>query len=155
MHILQEESNDIPGVVPESSASAITSPPDNMIGINTHSDVFGTGADPDIITLGPKLGGQPGWPPYEFKTSMEFELEHGEPVLAPIDMKFIGFNNRNADFSEREGEEKQVPFNDLELCFKSENPDWPNMIICTYHLLTSPLLVGHNINIDCSEVEEW
>tara|TARA_B100002003_G_C14135743_1_gene546218 strand:+ start:2321 stop:2488 length:168 start_codon:yes stop_codon:yes gene_type:complete len=52
-----------------------------MVGINTHSHVFGTGADPDMITLGPKIGGQPGWPPYATKTSMEFELGHGEPSI--------------------------------------------------------------------------
>ena len=40
--------------VPESSASAITSPPPSMEGINTHTEVYGTGADPDVITLGPK-----------------------------------------------------------------------------------------------------
>jgi hypothetical protein len=46
--------------VPESSASAVTQPPPNMDGINTHTDVYGTGADSDIITLGPETGGQPG-----------------------------------------------------------------------------------------------
>lgn len=141
--------------IPDSSASAVTSPPLNMDGINTHSEVFGTGADPNMITLGPKVGGHPGWLPYENKTSMEFELSHGEPVLAPIDMVLIGFDNRNANYSEREGEEKQIPFNDLELCFESTSPDWPNMIICAYHLLSSPLLLGHNLNVNCSEIEEW
>ena len=141
--------------IPDSSASAVTSPPLNMDGINTHSEVFGTGADPNMITLGPKVGGQPGWLPYATKTSMEFELSHGEPVLSPIDMVLIGFDNRNANYSEIEGEEKQIPFNDLELCFESTSPDWPNMIICTYHLLSSPLLLGHNLNVNCSEIEEW
>ena len=47
----------IPGV-PDTSASAITSPPPNMEGINTHTQVYGTGADPNMITLGPKVGGQ-------------------------------------------------------------------------------------------------
>ena len=58
--------------VPLTSASAITSPPPSMVGINTHTDMYGTGADPDIITLGPKFGGQPDWKPYANKTSMEF-----------------------------------------------------------------------------------
>jgi hypothetical protein len=141
--------------IPDSSASAVTSPPLNMDGINTHSEVFGTGADPNMITLGPTVGGQPGWLPYDTKTSMEFELSHGEPVLAPIDMVLIGFDNRNANYSETEGEEKQIPFNDLELCFESTSSDWPNMIICAYHLLSSPLLLGHNLNVNCSEIEEW
>ena len=70
--------------VPDTSASAITSPPVNIEGINTHSHIFGTGADPDMITLGPKTGGCEGCPPYEDKNSMEFELDHGVPVLAPI-----------------------------------------------------------------------
>jgi len=45
----------VPGV-PATSASAITSPPPSMVGSNTHTEVFGTGADPNMITLGPKLG---------------------------------------------------------------------------------------------------
>ena len=77
--------------IPDSSASAVTSPPLNMDGINTHSEVFGTGADPNMITLGPTVGGQPGWLPYDTKTSMEFELSHGEPVLAPIDMHILSY----------------------------------------------------------------
>jgi integrase len=48
-----------------------------MEGINTHIEMYGTGADPNIITLGPKVGGHPGWEPYPNKTSMEFELNHG------------------------------------------------------------------------------
>ena len=61
-----------------------------MDGINTHTEVYGTGADPNIITLGPKIGGCTGCPPYPNKNSMEFELDHGTPVLAPIDMVLIG-----------------------------------------------------------------
>ena len=143
-----------PGV-PESSASAITSPPSDMEGINTHSEMYGTDADPNIITLGPKVGSHPDWEPYSNKTSMEFELKHGEPVLAPIDMVFIGFKNRNAKYKTYQDGQQDAPFNDLELCFKSLSPDWPGMIICTYHLSTSPLLLGHNQNPDCGEVEEW
>ena len=143
-----------PGV-PESSASAITSPPSDMEGINTHSEMYGTDADPNIITLGPKVGSHPDWEPYSNKTSMEFELKHGEPVLAPIDMVFIGFKNRNAKYKTYQDGQQDAPFNDLELCFESLSPDWPGMIICTYHLSTSPLLLGHNQNPDCGEVEEW
>lgn len=137
------------------SASAITSPPTDMQGINTQIEVYGTGADPNMITLGPKIGGQPGWEPYPNKTSMEFELNHGTPVLAPIDMVLVGFDNRNAKYRVRSDGRKQTPYNDLELCFESTSPDWPGMIICSYHLLSSPLLLGHNKNLDCSDVDDW
>ena len=143
-----------PGV-PESSASAITSPPASAEGINTQTDVYGTSADPNIITLGPKIGGPLGGTPYPNKTSMEFELTLSTPVLAPIDMVLVGFDNRNAKYRTYPNGQQDAPFNDLELCFESESPDWPGMIVCTYHLSTSPLLLGHNQNVSCSEVEEW
>ena len=47
------------------------------------------------------------------------------------------------------------PFDDLELCFESMDGDWPGMVICTYHLRTSPLLVGHDVDPACIGVEEW
>jgi hypothetical protein len=125
-----------------------------MEGINTHSQVFGTDADPNIITLGPKLGTNPDWPLYLNKFGMEFELDHGTPVLAPVDMVLVGFSNRNASYRIRSGQ-KQAPYNDLMLCFESASPDWPGMIIVVYHLLSSPLLLGHNKDSDCGEVEEW
>ena len=140
--------------VPLASASAITSPPSSMEGINTHTEIYGTGADPNIITLGPKIGGHPGWLPYSNKTSMEFELTHGMPVLAPIDMVLVGFQNRSATYRIRSGQ-KISPYNDLHLYFESASPDWPGMIISVYHLLSSPLLPGHNQNPDCSETEAW
>ena len=143
-----------PGV-PESSASAITSPPASAEGINTQTDVYGTSADPNIITLGPKIGGPLGGAPYPNKTSMEFELTLSTPVLAPIDMVLVGFDNRNAKYRTYPNGQQDAPFNDLELCFESESPDWPGMIVCTYHLSTSPLLLGHNQNVSCGEVEEW
>lgn len=144
-----------PQAVPNTSASAITSPPPSMDGINTHTEVYGTGADPNIITLGPKIGGRTGWPPYPNKNSMEFELDHGTPVLAPLDMVLIGSTNRNAEYRTRSDGEIQSPYNDLELYFESASPDWPGMIVCVYHLSTSPLLLGHNQTSDCYEVEEW
>jgi len=85
---------------------------------------------------------------------MEFELNHGTSVLAPIDMVLVGFKNRNASYRIQEGE-KQTPYNDLELWFESASPDWPGMIIAVYHLLSSPLLLGHNLDPNCGEVEEW
>ena len=141
--------------VPDTSASTITSPPPSMEGINTHTEVYGTGADPDMITLGPKSGGCAGCPPYTDKTSMEFELIHGTPVLAPVDMVLIGFDNRNADYRVRSDGEIQSPYDDLELIFESASPDWPGMIICVYHLQSSPLLIGHNQDQGCDGVEEW
>ena len=98
-----------PQAVPDTSVSAITSPPPSMDGINTHTEVYGTGADPNIITLGPKTGGCAGCPPYPDKNSMEFELDHGTPVLAPIDMVMIGCNNRNAEYRTRSDGEIQLP----------------------------------------------
>ena len=141
--------------VPLTSASAITSPPSSMEGINTHTEMYGTGADPNIITLGPKVGGHPGWEPYSNKTSMEFELKHGVPILAPIDMVLVGFKNGSAEYRIRSDGQQQAPYNDLLLYFESVSPDWPGMIIGSYHLLSSPLLPGHNQNPDCSEIEEW
>ena len=141
--------------VPATSACAITQPPENMIGINTHNHMFGTGADPDMITLGPKTGGCEGCPPYEDKNSMEFEIGHGVPVLAPIDMTLIGFSNRNAKQRTLDDGQVQAPFNDLELYFESASPDWPGMILCPYHLSGSPLLLNHNLTDECGDVEEW
>ena len=141
--------------VPLTSTSAITLPPANMVGINTHTEIYGTGADPNIITLGPKVSKDLRGEPYPNKTSMEFELNHKAPVLAPIDMVLVGFDNRNAKYRVGAYRQKQLPYNDLELCFESASPDWPGMVICSYHLLSSPLLLGHNKNPDCSGVEEW
>jgi hypothetical protein len=126
-----------------------------MEDINTHTEIYGTGADPSIITLGPKVGGHPNSTPYSNKTSMEFELKHGEPVLAPIDMVFIGFKHQSAEYRIRPDGQKDAPFDDLLLYFESISPDWPGMIIGVYHLLSSPLLPGHNQHPDCSAVEEW
>jgi hypothetical protein len=126
-----------------------------MEGINTHTEMYGTGADPNVITLGPKVGGQPGWEPYTNKTSMEFELNHGVPVLAPADMMLVGFKNQSVKYRIRSDGERQAPYNDLELYFESVSPDWPGMIISVYHLLSSPLLLGHNQHPDCAEGETW
>ena len=140
--------------VPDTSASAITSPPSSMEGINTHTEVYGTGADPNLVTLGPKLGSHPDWKTYPGKRGMEFELPHGTPLLAPIDMVLIGFSNNSAHYRIQSGQNNS-PYNDLLLCFESASPDWPGMIIVVYHLYSSPLLLGHYQNPDCSECEEW
>ena len=86
---------------------------------------------------------------------MEFELKHGVPILAPIDMVLVGFKNGSAEYRIRSDGQQQAPYNDLGLAFESANPDWPGMIIAVYHLLSSPLLVGHNQNPDCAEAETW
>ena len=140
-----------PGV-PDTSPSAITSPPSSMDGINTQIKLYGQGADPEMITLGPIVGGHPGSKPYPGKTSMEFELPDKTPILAPLDVEFIGFKNRNA--VRREGQ-PYTPYNDLELCFKSTDSAWPGMVFCVYHLYTTPLLQGHYVDPKCGEIELW
>jgi hypothetical protein len=125
------------------SACAITSPPSSMEGINTHTDLYGTGADPNIITLGPKEGGHPGWPTYEHKCGMSFEAyDRGSPVLAPFDMVLVGFRDTSYSYQNAPGG-ALVHADDVKLFFKSTSPDWPGVYMCVYHLLTSPLLTGH------------
>ena len=142
----------IPGV-PKTSASAITSPPSSMEGINTHMEVYGQDADPNMITLGPKLGINPEKPGYATKHSMAWELKiPGTPVLAPIDMKLVGFQN-NSFYRITDGQ-NTVRTDDLVLFFESASPDWPGMIIYVYHLFSSPLLLRQNINPECSAVVE-
>src|SRR3989344_5111566 len=127
--------------VPGTSASAITSPPPSMIGINNHTELYGTGADPDIITLGPKVGGHPGWEPYQYKPGMSFEAyKDGSPVLAPFDMMLVGFRDTSTRIVSGE---TSAHFDDVKLFFKSVSPDWPGTYMTVYHLLTSPLLTGH------------
>ena len=129
--------------VPSTSASAITSPPPSMEGINTHTELYGTGADPNIITLGPKVGGHPGWPTYEHKCGMSFEAyNRGSPVLAPFDMVLVGFRDTSTSSQIVPGG-TFAHTDDVKLFFKSASPDWPAVYMTVYHLLTSPLLTGH------------
>lgn len=129
--------------VPATSACAITSPPPNMEGINTHTELYGTGADPDIITLGPKVGGHPGWPTYTHKPGMSFEgYNRGSPVLAPFDMVLVGFRDTSTN-SPAGPEGISAHSDDVKLFFESASPEWPGMYMTVYHLLTSPLLPGH------------
>ena len=88
-----------------SASSAITEPPSDMSGINEMHKVllkknskikFGTHADPKVITLGPKKGGKPGFKPYKGKHSLDIKMPLDTPILAPIDMTFIGFKNNSA-----------------------------------------------------------
>lgn len=127
--------------VPKTSASAITSPPPSMDGINTHTEFYGTGADPDIITLGPKVGGHPGWESYEHKPGMSFEAyKAGSPVLAPFDMVLVGFRDTS---TQTVSEGTSSHSDDVKLFFESASSDWPGVYMTVYHLLTSPLLTGH------------
>ncbi len=129
--------------VPATSACAITSPPPSMEGINTHTELYGTGADPNIITLGPKVGGHPGWPTYEHKPGMSFEAyNRGSPVLAPFDMVLVGFRDTSTSSQIVPGG-TSAHTDDVKLFFESASPDWPGVYMTVYHLLTSPLLTGH------------
>ncbi len=129
--------------VPKTSASAITSPPPSMEGINTHTELYGTGADPNIITLGPKAGGHSGWPPYEYKPGMSFEAyDRGSPVLAPFDMVLVGFRDTSTSSQIVPGG-ALAHSDDVKLFFESASSDWPGAYMTVYHLLTSPLLIGH------------
>ncbi len=136
----------IPSPVPirsvsATSASAITSPPRSMVGINTHTELYGTGADPNIITLGPKVGGHPGWESYEHKPGMSFEAyKGGSPVLAPFDMVLVGFRDTSTEIVSGG---ISAHSDDVKLFFKSASSDWPGVYMTVYHLLTSPLLIGH------------
>ena len=111
---------------------------------------FGTHADPKVITLGPKKGGKPGFKPYKGKHSLDIDMPLDTPILAPIDMTFIGFKNNSAKKNK-----KLKPFDDLEMCFESNTKDWPGMIVCFYHLRTSPLMKGHLVNNECSRIENY
>jgi hypothetical protein len=141
---------------PESSASAITQPPLNMVGINDQHAQFSGGMDPNYVTLGPKTGTHPEMGSYDGKNGVNFEIGYGLPILAPIDARFIGFNNRNANYRSADalGPLRQ-PFDDLALCFESTHPDWPGLIFCFYHLKNSPLLLGIDKFPLCSNAMEW
>ena len=142
-----------------SASSALTEPPVDMSGINEmHKELlrknskirFGTHADPKVITLGPKQGGKPGFKPYKGKHSLDIDMPLDTPILAPIDMTFIGFKNNSA-----KKKKKMKPFDDLEMCFESNTKDWPGMIVCFYHLRTSPLMKGHLVNDECSRIKNY
>ena len=140
--------------IPSTSASAITSPPTSMERINAHTELYGsTGADPNLITLGPTTIDNQKGTPYLGKRGMEFELDSRTPLLAPIDMTLVGFQNNSTESGIGADGQKYTPMNDLVLIFESASPDWPGMIIVLYHLYTSPLILGHYQNSDCGDVE--
>ena len=150
-------------VSPVDTASGVTGPPADMTGINrmhgllraTDSSIqFGTQADPDTVTLGPTDGGVPTYPPYEGKNSLNFKMPKMTPVLAPLDVRFVGFINRSANYRQRPGF-RVSPYDDLELCFESVSDDWPGLVLCVYHLHTTPLLQAHLYNEACGIQESW
>jgi hypothetical protein len=146
-------------------ASALTGPPAVMDGINSMHEVlesedaailFGTQADPLTVTLGPVDGGFPDYQAYEGKNSLNFKMPNMTPVLAPLDVTFIGFKNRSATYRQDDPYSNRMePFDDLELCFESQSSDWPGMVMCVYHLHTTPLLETHLQNADCGIQERW
>jgi len=140
---------------PTTSVSAISKAPENMQGINDQQYLFSGGMDPAFVTLGPKTGSRPDLSSYAGKNGVNFEIGYGKPILAPIDARFIGFNNRNSDFRNGMDGTLQVPFDDLELCFESTSSDWPGLIFCFYHLQNSPLLLGINKTPTCGNAKEW
>lgn len=139
-------------------ASAITHPPLSMVGINTDPNWVDGGLDPAIVTLGPTKSTYQttkiDW--YTDKIGMNFIIGYGKPVLAPIDGKFVGFNNRNANYRAADdlGPFRQ-PFDDLEVCFESTSADWPKLVYCFYHLQNSPLLRGIDVNPLCGRSDSW
>lgn len=140
--------------IPKTSASAITSPPPSMEGINTHTELYsGTGADQDLITLGPKVDNYSVSMPYPSKRGFEFELASKTPLLAPMDMTLTGFQNNSIESGVGADGQKYTPFNDLMLSFESDSSDWPGVVIVLYHLYTSPLIIGHYQNPECGDVE--
>ena len=66
-----------------------------MLGISDQQSLFSGGMDPAFVTLGPKTGSRPDLGSYPGKTGVNFEIALGKPILAPIDARFIDFNNRN------------------------------------------------------------
>ncbi len=143
-------------------ASAITHTPADMTGVNSQHPAlrdetsairFGTQADWAMVTLGPKDGGIPDYTPYSQKISLNIKMPFS-PVLAPLDLRFVGFKNRSA-VARISGLSRQEPFDDLELCFESQALEWPGMVMCVYHLYTTPLLQTHLMNGACGIAEEW
>ena len=131
---------------------------DNQEGnkLNTHSSKMGAGADPEVVTLGPKEPVyHPEWKPYRGRHAIAFNLPRKKPVLAPVDMKLVGFHNRNAEYRIRADDSKDSPYDDLQVWFRSQDPKYPHMVVTCYHLIASPLLKGQGINKGCKRHESW
>jgi len=136
-----------------------------MAGINSMHDLlrtqngsisFGTQANPAMVTLGPTDGGEPSWPAYETKHSLNIKMPKETPILAPLDLRFVGFKNRRAEYRQDTPEDSyRAPFDDLALCFESVSDDWPGLVMCVYHLYTTQLLQAHLDNDACGIQERW
>ena len=111
---------------------------------------FGTQAEKKMVTLGPKDGGRPRYPPYKGKNSLNIKMPLTTEVLAPLDVEFIGYKNRSAV-----KRNSFRPFDDLELCFKSINNEDNELIMCIYHLRSSPLLPEMFKNAQCDIRPDW
>ncbi len=154
-----------PAKIPAGTASAVTVPPAYMMDINGMHDLlraedssirFGTQADPATVTLGPADGGVPRYAPYEGKNSLNIKMPRMTPVSAPLDMQFVGFKNRSARYRQDTPDSTyQKPFDDLELCFESVSDDWLGLVLCVYHLYTTPLLQAHLDNEGCGIQAKW
>ncbi len=101
--------------------------------------MFGTPADPDMVTLGPKKDQRLESSPYKGKTSLNIKMPLSMPILAPLDLEFVGYKNRHAKMRKSSSGKVYQPFDDLELCFKSINRQIP-LVMCAYHLRSTPLL---------------
>jgi hypothetical protein len=157
----------IPATVPPQPkpASAVTHQPADMSDINGMHEVlrsdnslilFGTQADPKTVTLGPTNVGVTDWPAYDGKHSLNIKMPLMTPITAPLDMEFVGFKNRSASYRQDTPESfRMEPFDDLELCLESVSADWSGMIVCVYHLKTTPLLQAHLKHEDCGIQDRW
>ena len=143
----------------KAGASTMTNASNIMDGLNgAHGSLrseyarirFGTQADRRTITLGPKDGGLPRYPPYKGKNSLNIKMPLMTEVLAPLDLEFIGYKNRNAI-----KRDSFRPFDDLELCFKSINNKDNELVMCIYHLRSSPLLPKMFKNEKCDIRPDW
>jgi hypothetical protein len=154
-----------PVEIPPATAAAITRAPTDISSVNDGHDLlraegsrirFGTQADPATVTLGPTDGGHPRYPPYDGKNSLNIKMPLMTPVLAPLDVRFVGFKNRSARYRQDTQDSPRLePFDDLELCFESVTDEWPGLVLCVYHLHTTPLLRTHLEHEACDIQEKW
>lgn len=117
---------------------------------------FGTPADKKMITLGSNA--LPSYfndmPAYKGKTSLNIKMPIGTEVLSPMDAEFIGYKNRHAKFRKVGQISRLEPFDDLELCFSSTDRN-PAVIMCIYHVKSTPLLPKLFQNENCDVREDW
>ena len=100
---------------------------------------YGDQAHPDMITLGPKRDERLDTSSYEGNRSIEIRMPLSTPVLAPLDLEFVGYINRSAKMRKSSSGKIKQPYDDLELCFKSINRK-TQLVMCVYRARSSPLL---------------